>query len=511
VTVVDGAAGVGIDCLGLERARPVIVLCGGAGAMTSTGGAVAQRVVGPAVVAAAIAYDATIVDGGTDSGVMRAVGQARTRCDVEQPLLVGVAPLERVGPSDGEGKTALEPNHTHHVLLENGRAWGDETTLLFDVAAELANSVAPVVVVLAGGGKVAMGEVDEAIQRGWPLLVVEGSGGLADAIVAAASVDAGTDDFESPVQAVGHYRRISVLRTPPNDGTPATSGERARDLQRRIGWMLGDRPVLRAANETLAVHNQGAKRMQTILRRTQQAILGFGVAVTFAAIADTKGWWLDGSHWFTIVGPILIASLGGLAAQRAVAKRWVLLRAAAETVLSETFRYRTGTGPYSAVDTREAILAERLALVGSHLVTTEVGSSAGKRLPRTRRSSRWARSLARRRADPDDRLPRIVGDLDEQAYLAERLRHQLTYQVGRAAGRGWWRNLLQTLSLVIIAGGSLLAVADQEVFVALSTAMATGIASYLTLFQHDHHVVSGNPDEDRTGGGRASLERITEP
>jgi len=54
--------------------------------------------------------------------------------------------------------------------------WGGETELLFQVADALSKD-APAVVVLLAGGKNSRGEMLEAVQRAWPIVVVRGFGG----------------------------------------------------------------------------------------------------------------------------------------------------------------------------------------------------------------------------------------------------------------------------------------------------------------------------------------------
>src|SRR5579863_933503 len=75
-----------LRALGIAAARPVLVLVGGAGGMsrehmTALAGAVGQmmRALGD--------WGAAVVDGGTDSGVMRVIGQARDSAGASFPLV----------------------------------------------------------------------------------------------------------------------------------------------------------------------------------------------------------------------------------------------------------------------------------------------------------------------------------------------------------------------------------------------------------------------------------------
>ena len=84
---------------------------------------------------------AAIVDGGTDAGVMRLMGQARHETNATFPL-VGVSAVGTVvlpGASSSPPDAApLEPHHTHFILVP-GSEWGDESPWLPRVASGLAD------------------------------------------------------------------------------------------------------------------------------------------------------------------------------------------------------------------------------------------------------------------------------------------------------------------------------------------------------------------------------------
>jgi len=103
-----------------------------------------------------------------------------------QVTLLGVAPAGKVTypgdkaeAADSPGRTALDPNHTHFVLVESGD-WGGETEAMFDIADSLAGPQTPVVAVLVNGGSHTYPEVLRVVRRGWPLVVLSETGRLAD-------------------------------------------------------------------------------------------------------------------------------------------------------------------------------------------------------------------------------------------------------------------------------------------------------------------------------------------
>lgn len=126
-----------------------------------------------------------IVDGGTDSGVMRLIGEEREARGATFPL-VGVVPrgaLERTTRSGQRINTA--PGHSH-ILLVPGSEFGDEIEWLFAAADHLAGASAPTLVV--NGGDMTMVEARMRIDLGHPVVAVEGSGRAADELAADASL-----------------------------------------------------------------------------------------------------------------------------------------------------------------------------------------------------------------------------------------------------------------------------------------------------------------------------------
>ena len=74
--------------------------------------------------------------------------------------------------------------------------------------------------------------------------------------------------------------------------------------------------------------------------RFQALILALGVLATLLALIDNQ---LKESalHWAVIVLPILVSVLIAVASRRAVGQRWVMLRAAAESIKAAIYDYRT--------------------------------------------------------------------------------------------------------------------------------------------------------------------------
>jgi hypothetical protein len=175
-----------LEAAGLSRG-PVLVLVGGAGGLEATDEDRLTSLIREHVLPLVERAGATVVDGGTDAGVMKAMGNARAEA-CAQFALVGVAAVGTV-PEPGDvpeevARTRVEPQHTH-IALVPGDTWGDESAWLSEVASVLSTGH-PSVTLLLNGGEIAYTDVRHSLAVGRPVVVVAGSGRTADAIAAAA-------------------------------------------------------------------------------------------------------------------------------------------------------------------------------------------------------------------------------------------------------------------------------------------------------------------------------------
>lgn len=126
---------------------------------------------------------AIIVDGGTESGIMAEIGQARSRRGHTYPL-VGVAVESLVTwPNRSDAVNAssaapLDANHTFFVLVP-GTDWGDEVRFLARTGTVLSGNL-PSVTVLINGGLIAANDLKSSIDEGREVIVLAGTGRYAD-------------------------------------------------------------------------------------------------------------------------------------------------------------------------------------------------------------------------------------------------------------------------------------------------------------------------------------------
>lgn len=175
-----------LKALGIMPGRPVLVLVGGAGGMSSGQLTAMTRAIGR-IIPALGDWGAAVVDGGTDAGVMRVIGQARDSAGASFPL-VGVAAEGTVivpGRRPAPHAAPLDPRHSQ-VILVPGDAWGDESPWISLVAAAIAGG-RPSLTLVVNGGAITYDDIEHSLRDGRPVLVLAGSGRTADAIASAAA------------------------------------------------------------------------------------------------------------------------------------------------------------------------------------------------------------------------------------------------------------------------------------------------------------------------------------
>lgn len=153
-----------------------------------------RRLIVEGVVPAACDAHALVVDGGTKSGVMQMVGEGLGRLGSEHVggvAALGVVPAGAVcfdapaghsaaTSSFGAGETALAPYHSRFLMAPSSE-WGGETGTMMCVVKCVAD-VVPAVALFANGGLISKLEMLNVVRLGVPVVVVAGSGRLADQV-----------------------------------------------------------------------------------------------------------------------------------------------------------------------------------------------------------------------------------------------------------------------------------------------------------------------------------------
>ena len=162
------------EAFGLASQRPVVVIVGGAGGMSDEDIQSVQTLFAQHLIPFVQEQQAVTIEGGTDAGVMRAIGRAYHQTGTTLPL-ISVAARGIEGVVD-----MLETHHTHFILCP-GTEWGDESEWIAAAASALAGS-APSATLLFNGGQIAWRDADFSVKYKRPVLVADGSGRTADTL-----------------------------------------------------------------------------------------------------------------------------------------------------------------------------------------------------------------------------------------------------------------------------------------------------------------------------------------
>jgi hypothetical protein len=476
--------------LGIRPYRSVLVLAGGANSLDERLLPKLTQFFGRAVARAAAEAGAVVVDGGTQAGVMALMGEGVASRGFQSSLL-GVAPAGLVAYPGGPATGApLEPNHSHFVLVD-GSQWGSETRTMYQLVAALAaqggaeplvkeparNSV-PTVVLLVGGGAIARNEVVEAVRQQRLVVVVEGSGGVADELATAWQArDTPPDDAQlAEIIADGTLSFYPLSGSVPG-------------LERLLVRELGTNHVLLQAWETFADYDTNANLQQKRFSNLQQAVILLGLLGTGLAIgqqlygpkeagtstllapaallqSNQVGWWL--LHHLLLLIPISLTILVTATNRFKQGTKWLLLRAGAEAIKREIYRYRTRATGYQQEG--EQLLAQRIEEITRRTMRTEVNSSS---LVPYDKNKGFLRGIGV--ADGDDGLSFIAPN----HYVESRLGNQLAYFRRKAVRLERQLKVLSWLTFIVGGIGTYLAAVGQQVWIALSTALVAAMGSYL--------------------------------
>jgi hypothetical protein len=473
-----------IESLGIPPPKNLILLIGGADELDQKLTSRLTQLFSRGIARAAADAEALIIDGGTQAGVMQIMGQSIVDRGRKSSLL-GVAPAGKVtypgGPSVPANDSApLDPNHSHFVLID-GNEWGSETETLFELAAGFNK---PVLAILVNGGSIAKDELLQSVRRNWPVIVIEGSGRLADQV---AALKEKPSQIEDPVFA--EIVEEGDLRIFPITGA-------LEDFERMLFSQSPNVKLLHDAWQRFATYDANANRLQTAFRKIQFWILALGLIAVFLVVFQKQGQELvkhqqmldKALSWLRypiMVIPIVTAILLAYFNKFRPGNKWILLRGSAEAIKREIYRYRSRTGDYSkdrlTTNSRDDVFNERLEPVSRRLMQTEVNHGA---------LAPYDGPL------PPEEVAQKSDDgfsfLTPERYIELRLEDQLNYYSGKTPKLEKHIKKMQVAILVAGGVGTLLAAVHVELWVALTTALATALTTWLASHQLDETLVRYN-------------------
>lgn len=220
-----------IDTFGLMSPRPALFITGGAAFMSEYDIERTREIMNDGIATFAEEFNITVIDGGTEAGVMEMIGQARKNKGYKFPL-IGCAPFFKVtypgAEFSEEAEAELEDGHSHFVLV-NSHEWGGESETIVKLTRAIAARQRPMMGVLINGGSISERDVYYATAIGdnrIPILVLDGSGRTADNISNAYKTQR-TDNKLIKAIIQGGDIRLSPL----DEGVPSL----LRNLRRHFG------------------------------------------------------------------------------------------------------------------------------------------------------------------------------------------------------------------------------------------------------------------------------------
>ncbi|MGI8636679.1 MAG: SLATT domain-containing protein, partial [Segetibacter sp.] len=191
-------------------------------------------------------------------------------------------------------------------------------------------------------------------------------------------------------------------------------------------------------------------------------------------------WWM--LHNSLIVMPILLSVLVTAAARFKQGSKWLLLRAAAESIKREIFRYRTRSMYYKEI--AEQQLALKIEDITRRTMRTEVNTSSlkpydvSKGLPPRMDASHGQ----------DDGISYLVPD----RYIELRLDDQLSFFRTKAVKLEKQLKMLYWSTFLVGGLGSYLAAVNMQVWVALTTTVVAAFGTYLGYRQVENTLIKYN-------------------
>jgi hypothetical protein len=198
-----------------------------------------------------------------------------------------------------------------------------------------------------------------------------------------------------------------------------------------------------------------------------------------------------------VVLPIVVSALIAWSSRRGDGQRWVTLRAAAEAVKSEIYRYRTRTGVYGHT---RGPASRQVRILQAHL--TEIDA----RLVRSAASGAPLTPYDGPLPPPMDGASRYddgLSPLTAERYLRFRLSDQVRYYHQRIRYLCRLRTVLELVAIAAGAAGTLVAAVGADAWVGLTSGVAVAALAYLGYLQVDDSVVAYN----RAAGDLTSLTR----
>ncbi|MBO9205449.1 MULTISPECIES: DUF4231 domain-containing protein [Niastella] len=484
------------QALAIPNYKSVILVLGGAESIAAEIKPNLSQLFDRGIAKAVIQAEALVIDGGTLSGVMQLMGEGLAGRDARIKL-VGIAPesLVTYPTKNTNGSPALvelEPNHSHFVLTP-GKQWDDATATFYQLVRYWIHSTnktssntedkTPCLALLAGGGAISKNEVLYAVRKNIPVIVIAGSGGLADEI-AKAITDKATNSPDRQIAEIVADGDIQVF----------TLGHPVKGLERLIIRKLGIDKLLKQAWESFANYDHNAKRQQKKFNRLQKWIIWTGLIGTALVIinqlpkSDGTFDWIKKFvrfaetpiHLILLIIPITLTILLTIYNKFKPGNKWLLLRSGAEAIKREIYKYRVRGGVYA--NNSENQLSQAIETVTRRIMRTEVNASAI--IPYT---GPFPPDM-----DAANKCDDGFCELTPDQYVELRLGDQINYFTDKSLKLEKKLKIYSYAAYITGGVGTFLVALNQDLWLPLTTAIVTAIGTYFSYRQTESTLVKYN-------------------
>jgi len=252
------------------------------------------------------------------------------------------------------------------------------------------------------------------------------------------------------------------------------------------------------------LYDKNASRQQKYFKRLQGLILILGVLVTLLALTQTQlvelklfehaygDFWNGMLKYLIVLLPITIAAITSIANRFKEGNKWILLRAGAEAIKREMFRYRVYKKSIKLPgnSTWEEKLAEKVNRVKDQIAKTEVNMMHLHKKKEDKKKKK-KETLSASKGEPE--IPeKDLRLLEPNDYIEYRLEDQYNFYLDKTEKLE--RKLKRLYYLIYIIGGlgTLLAANGLELWVALTTTVAGTLTTYLHYQQVENTLMSYN-------------------
>jgi len=523
--------------LGTSKARASILVCGSTIAFKPHVKNRLLDLISRGVAQAALDNEAVILDDGKNIGVSEIVGQGvadRGR----KTTLIGILPKMGIPDESAAGDfKSLDPNHTHFVVSEQEQQ-GWQTDTMCQLAEAATDNKKWTITLLVGGELqgYALDTALETVRRKWPLVVIEGSGPLADKIVkfkksqqTAAKRTGRVWKWVNTLPGLNRLKRLQV--TNPrlfeiiSDGNISIIGKEsdASQLRKLIRSLFTDphkEDVLWTAWQRFAEYDLNSSKHRDQWRRLKNIPLFLGAFSTLMVLvysasdanlvvegARNSLWvnaystfmsWLasfksipglDLFFRFTIILlPITSSVILSFETRLKLGSKYILLRGAAEAIKRGIYSFRTlHKLNVSAPDDKrlqynEQELAEHMSTVSKILLDSDVKESAFKPYEGSIPPNMYG-------AEAYDNG---FSDLGPETYVKIRIGDQLKFYTLRTNQHEKRIRRLQIWMLVWGAIGTFLAAIGAQYWLPLTATIVSAMTAFLEYQQLEQIVTKYN-------------------